>query len=231
MSELPTLAHARSARASPPAIWAAFARQGRWKSWALVALLGLLFLQSLAILGLLRRGPDVVVVGPEGQGTYVSPSVAGEALVRFLQEQKGVPSDITIAHFSKSFLKSFLAVTSATVDGGWQESLAMMAPALKARMEKEAKEQKLLEGYRMANLKTDIDFVQLQLVGRQGNLVHVRAVLARRRQSLSGGPVVEDGLEVDLVEAVVPRSPQRPDGLEVAEYRHRVAPAVSAGVD
>jgi hypothetical protein len=39
----------RAPPGSPPAVWAAFAAQGRWKSWTIAGLLALVALQSLAI--------------------------------------------------------------------------------------------------------------------------------------------------------------------------------------
>ena len=61
---------------SPPAVWAAFASQGRWKSWVLLGqLLCLLFLISVC-LQLAKLEPDVVLVGADGKGEYVRRSVA-----------------------------------------------------------------------------------------------------------------------------------------------------------
>src|SRR4051812_46329340 len=93
-----------------PAVWAAFVRQGRWKSWALALSFCLNFLLAVAAIGFARRAPDVVLVEPTGKSTYVNRSIAGDALVRFLEEQRLLPSDVTVMHFTSQFLTSLLAV-------------------------------------------------------------------------------------------------------------------------
>jgi hypothetical protein len=209
---------------SPPAVWVAFARQGAWKTWVIILQLALLFLLALACIQLARRPPDVVLVDSSGKSTYLSQSIAGEQLARFLAEQRQRPSDITIAHFSRMFLERFLAVNSSTIQAEWPEALAMMSGSLRARVEKEASAQKLVETYRAAQVQTEVVIEELQLVESLERAAHVRATVTRRKQLLGGGPVSIDRLTVDLVEQVVPRSPSHPDGLELVEYRNAVLP-------
>jgi glycine/D-amino acid oxidase-like deaminating enzyme len=224
-SPMPPLRKLLAAPGHPVAVWSAFARQGAWKSWVMAMLLLLLSLQALALIHLAKREPDVVLVEPDGKSTYVQRSLAGEALARFLSEQRQAPSDITIQRFTSEFLRSFVAVNSATVEEEWKRALGMMAPSLRARMEKEEQAQRLVEGYRAAGVETKVQLQSLELVERTEGAIHVRATLLRRRQS-SHKPVegqeVEDRLVANLIAKVVPRSPASPDGLEVAEYRHEV---------
>src|SRR3954471_3033447 len=81
---------------SPPAIWTAFARQAAWREWVIVALLALNALTIVAAVRVARKDPEVVVVAPDGKSSYVPRSVASEALLRFLAEQKQQPSDVTV---------------------------------------------------------------------------------------------------------------------------------------
>src|SRR5262245_42246751 len=62
----------------PPAVWAAFARQGAWKSWVLIFQFFVIALLILANLRLSQKPPDIVVVAPDGKSTYLTPSIAGE---------------------------------------------------------------------------------------------------------------------------------------------------------
>jgi hypothetical protein len=212
--------------AHPPAIWTAFARQGAWKSWVLLLQLVLLLLLTVSVLGLASREPDVVLVTPDGKSTYTNRSIAGDALVRFLAEQRHRPSDITIGHFSRDFLESFLAVNSSTIEHAWQRSLDMMGPGLRERITREAAQQKLVESLRAAQVQTSLSVENLELVEQLPQAVHVRATLVRNKQPLGGGPAATDRLEVDLIADIVARTPAHPDGLRVAEYRHKVLEAV-----
>jgi hypothetical protein len=209
----------------PPAISAAFARQGAWKNWVLLLQFALNFLLVVAAIGFSRKEPDVVLVEPDGKSTYVNRSIAGEALTRFLTEQRHQPSDVTVVHFTRTFLNAFLAINSSTVDAAWPEALAMMDASLRDRVSREAKSQKLLETYRLARVKTDITIEDLVLIERHPTALHVRATVTRRKQDLLGssGPTT-DKLQVDVVERVVPRTPSHPDGLEVVEYRNTLLP-------
>ncbi len=47
-------------------------------------LIGLLVLANIR---LSQKPADIVVVAPDGKSTYLTPSIAGEALVRFLADQ------------------------------------------------------------------------------------------------------------------------------------------------
>lgn len=220
----PTAAVARTPRAPvpPPAIWAAFARQGAWKNWVLLLQLALNFLLVLATIGFSQRPPDVVLVEPDGKSTYVNRSIAGEALARFLAEQRNTPSDVTITHFTQTFLSTFLAVNSTTIDAAWPEALRMMDAPLQDRMSREAQAQKLLEAYKLAGVKTDITVENLVLVERHDPVLHLQATVTRRKQDLlEHSSPTTDRLSVDIIERIVPRTSSHPDGLEVVEYRNQ----------
>jgi hypothetical protein len=177
----------------------------------------LLFLMTLAAVNLARRPPEVVLVDPTGKSTYVPVRTAtGEPDQR--------PSPHTVAHFARDFLFRFLAVNSSTIHAAWPDALSMMTPALRVQMERLAAEQKLLETYRAAQVRTDIELERMELVQQLERAVHVRAVVLRRKQPLAGGPVTMDRLHVDLIADVVPRSASSPDGLLVAEYRNSMPP-------
>ena len=212
------------AKGSPPAVWAAFARQGAWKNWVLLGQLGIIALLIVVNTRMATRAPDVVVVGPDGESQYLDRSVASDALLRFIQEQKNQPSDVTVTHFTREFLGKALAINSSTVEAAWPEALAMMAPSLRERLEKETSAQKLVETYRLAQVRTSLAFEELVLVERTSELLHVRATLARTKTGLlDGRATTTDRLHVDIVEKVVPRSPGRPHGLEVLEWRLKSA--------
>ncbi|HEY8210298.1 MAG TPA: hypothetical protein VIG99_22595 [Myxococcaceae bacterium] len=181
-------------------------------------------LLTLSAMQLSRRPPDVVLVDPDGKSTYLNASTAGDELKRWLAERRQRPSDVTVAHFCREFLRRFLAVNSTTIHSEWPEALSMMSPSLHARMDAEAAKQKLVETYRAAQVSTEVDIQQLELVEQLERAAHVRALVVRTRQPLAGGPVSADTLAVDLVLDVVPRTATAPDGLQVAEYRN-AAPA------
>jgi hypothetical protein len=207
---------------SPPAIWAAFARQGAWKDWVIVALLCLNALTIVAGARLARREPDVVLVAADGKSTYLPRELAGDALARFLAEQRQLPSDVTVIHFTREFLQLVLALNSSTVDGAWTDALALMAPSLRERVAADAAGKKLLDSYRAAKVRTSLSIEAVELVERTSSLLHVRATVRRKVGSLlvgSDGPTTDDRLVVELVERIVPRTSSRPDGLEVAEMR------------
>src|SRR3954471_16714833 len=102
--------------ASPPAIWAHFARQAAWKDWVIAALLVLNALTIVAGSRLAAREPDVVVVGPDGKSTYVARSVVSKALLDFIAVQKQQPSDLTVVHFPKDFVRLALSANASTID-------------------------------------------------------------------------------------------------------------------
>jgi hypothetical protein len=213
----------------PSAVWTAFTRQGQWKSWVIAAQLLLMALLTLAAMQLARKPPDIVLVDSDGRSTYLNPSTAGDELTRWLAERRQRPNDVTVAHFSREFLKRFLGVNSTTIQAAWPEALSMMAPALRVRMEAEAAKQKLVETYRAAQVATEVDIQRLELVEQLESAVHVRAHVARTKRPLAGGPPTTDVLAIDLILDVVPRTAATPDGLQLAEYRNAVpAPGAAA---
>ena len=206
---------------SPPAIWTAFARQAAWREWVIAALVALNALTIVAAVRVARKDPDVVLVAPDGKSSYVSRSVANEALLRFLAEQKQQPSDVTVVHFTREFLQLALAINSSTIDSAWRDALALMGTQLRERFSTAAAGQKLLETYKLARVRTILSVDSIELVDHSSSLLHVRAVVTRKKGTLlaENAPNDEDRLSVELVERVVPRTSARPDGLEVVELR------------
>jgi hypothetical protein len=203
----------------PPAVWLAFVRQGAWKSWVLILQFFVIALLILANLRLSQRPPDVVVVAPDGKSTYVTASIAGEALVRFLAAQKQEPSDLTVLHFTRDFLELALAVNSSTIEAAWPKALAMMSPPLRARVARESAEQKLLETYKLARVRTQLVIEDVSIVEHVDSLLHVKATVSRlKSEILDGTGGSRDRLEVDIVERVVPRTIDTPDGLELVDF-------------
>jgi hypothetical protein len=209
-----------AAAVSPaPAIWRAFQAQGAWKSWVIVALLGLLTLQTIAVGRLANRPPEFVLVDADGKTTYVKRTVANEALLQFLAE-KTRPPELTIVRFTRDFLQLALAVHSSTIEANWPAALALMSPELHGRVEREATAAKLVESYKTSQQKTELAFEDVTLVSRTPSLLHVRTVLKRTRRSLldAAAPPVTDRVAVDLAEHIVTPRLERPDGLEVVEW-------------
>lgn len=205
----------------PPAVWLAFAQQGRWKSWVLLGQLVVILALVLVVLAVASRQPDIIVVAQDGQGTYVPSSVANAGLRDFLRQQRGKASDVTLLAFSERFVRLTAGVNSTTVDESWQEALGMMQAGLAQRMAAEASAQKLLETYHLAQVRTALRFEAVELVERRGEKSHVRTRVARRKEKLMGGGAgaSDDVLQVDLVLVDVPRSRAHPDGLEVLDWR------------
>jgi len=207
---------------APAAIWTAFARQAAWKDWVIVALLCLNALTIVAGVRVAKREPDIVVVAGNGKSTYLPREIASDALVRFLAEQQQLPSDTTVVHFTREFLQLALALNSSTVDGAWADALALMSPLLRERVAADAASKKLLDAYRAAKVRTRLVIESIDLVERTSTLLHVRATVTRRMGSLlvaSEAATTDDRLTVELVQRIVPRTSNRPDGLEVAEMR------------
>src|SRR5262249_22584217 len=69
----------------------------------------------------------------------------GDALLRFLADQKQEPSDLTVLHFTHDFLDLVLAVNSSTIETAWPKALALMSAPFRARVARESAEQKLIE--------------------------------------------------------------------------------------
>jgi hypothetical protein len=217
---------------APPAIWRAFAAQAAWKSWVIVGLLGIIGLQAIATIRLATQPPEYVLVdGSTGDATLVKHSLSTDALLRFIAE-KTKPPKLAIVRFTKDFLHLALAVNSSTIEANWPAALRLMSPALRAKLEGEATAQKLIETYKVAQRKTDLQVESLELVDRTDTLLAVRAVLKRRIAPLldsMGGSVVQDRIQVDVVEEIVPPGVDHPDGLQVVEWRMaKLEPALGA---
>ncbi len=204
---------------APPAIWTAFAQQGRWKNWVLVGQLAVIFALLVMCFELATRPADVVVVEADGTGAYLPASVASSALQDWLRSQRNRASDITIRAFSERFVRLMTAVNSTTFDEAFDEATSMMITPLREKLRLEAESQKLLETYRLAGIRTTLDFDALEVVERRDSKTHVRARVRRHKEKLVGGMASDDVLQIDLVVVDVPRSRLHPDGLEVLDWR------------
>jgi hypothetical protein len=164
-----------------------------------------------------------VLIAPDGKSTYVSRSVAGEALLRFLDEQRQRPSDVTVVHFTQDFIHHFFAVDATSYPASFRAALDMLSPSLRERIAREAASTKLLEGIRASHTRAEVTVETLDVVERTEDALHLRGVLLRRTESLGVGTALSlDRLRVDLYESVVPRSAAHPDGLVVGQFTSRV---------
>jgi hypothetical protein len=214
-----TLSSRAGTLASPPAIWAAMARQAQWKSWALVLAFALCALEGLVVLKLARKEPDIVLISPDGSSTYLNRSVAGEALVRFLEEQRQLPSDVTVVHFTRDFIQHFFAADALGYEASFHEALDMLSPSFRQRVTREAATTKLLESVRSSHTRATVRLEGLDFVERTKEAFHLHAVLLRRTESLTDGALLSvDRLEVELYESVVPRTAAYPDGLAIGQF-------------
>ncbi len=210
------------ALASPPAIWAAMVRQAQWKSWALILAFALCALEGLVMLKLADKEPDIVLIAPDGRSTYLSRSIAGDALVRFLEEQRQLPSDVTVFHFTRDFLQHFFATDSLSYDASFRDALGMLSPAFRGRVAREAADSKLLESVRASRARASVSIESLDFTERTPDALHLRAVLLRRTENIADRMVLSvDKLEVELYESVVPRSAAHPDGLVIGQFTSR----------
>jgi hypothetical protein len=214
---------------SPPAIWAAFAAQAAWKSWTIVGLLGVAGLLGLAVVRLSSRPPEYVLVDAAGNATPIRRSVATDALLAFLAERTR-PPEAVIVRFTRDFLRLSLGVNSSTIESAWPAALSMMSQELRGRVGAEAAEKRLVETYRLAQRKTELVFEEIVLEDRTPAMLAVRAVVARRITPIveGAGSSTSDRVQVELVERIVPTTMEKPDGLEVAEWRLTTLPAVTS---
>ena len=217
---------------SPPAIWAHFAQQAAWKDWVIVALLVLNATTVVAGARLAAKQPDVVLVAPDGKSTYVTRSVASSALLDFVADQRQQPSDVTVVHFTKDFLRLALSANSTTIDSTWAEALSMMSEQLSKRLREESEAKKLLEAYKAVRVRSSLHIEDIVLVEKTRELLQVKATVERVKSSLldESRAGVSEHLVIDLVERVVPRTLTRPDGLEVVDWHFapQAAPAPTA---
>ena len=211
---------------APGAVWDAFSRQAAWKSWALILLFGLLLLSLLLNLRLATRPPEFVVVeNPGGKATYVRRAVATDALLKFLADKTKLP-EVAVVRFTRDFVQLAFGINSSTIDANWPQALSMMTDPMRERVNKQTEAAKLLDTYRAAQVRSDLAIEDILLVEQTPTLLHVKTTLSRRKGPLlGGGPVTIDRLAVDLVEAIVPVTPDHPDGLAVAEWQIQELPA------
>ena len=206
--------------ASPPAIYATFLRANRWKSWVIAFQCGLIAFLALCIFAIGRREPDVVLVdSTSGESHYMNRSLAGEKLVRFLDDQRQRPTDLTVHHFTQHFVTLALAINATTVDEAWPEALALMAPPLREQQLQIAQKAHLIETEKAAQTRSTIDLLDVSVVEQTSELFHLQVRVTRHRTSLLTQEIERiEPLVVDLVERMVPRSLKRLDGLEVAAW-------------
>ena len=218
----------------PPAIWAHFAQQAAWKDWVIAALLLLNATTVLAGAHLAAKDPDVVLVASDGKSTYVNRSITSAALLDFIADQKQQPSDVTVVHFTKDFVRVALSANSTTIDSTWSDALSMMGEQLSKRLKQESEAKKLLESYKAVRVKSSLQIEDIVLVERTRELLQVKATVERVKSSLldESRAGVSERLVVDLVERIVPRTATRPDGLEVVDWHFALqdgaAPAATA---
>jgi len=217
---------------APPAIWAYFAQQAAWKDWVIAALLILNALTIVAGARLAARGPDVVTVTSDGKSTYVTRSAASAALLDFIAEQKQQPSDVTVVHFTRDFMRLALSANSSTIDATWADALSMMGDELRARLKRESDAQRLIEIYKQLRVRSAVSIEDIVLIEKSRDMLQVKATVQRTKNGLldesKGG--VPEHLVVELVERIVPRTAARPDGLEVVDWHFapQVAPTANA---
>ena len=197
----------------PPAVWLAFASQGRWKNWVMLAQLLVLAFMTQVCFAMAKTKPDVIVVDEKGEGHFISRTVGSEALTRFLDTEQRRPTDVTLLAFSERFARLTSAVNSATIDEAWLEALGMMTPALATKMEAEARSQRLIETYRLAQVRTRLVLDEAKLIERRGDKAHVQLTVTRHKTPLFGASTgSDDRLTIDLILSEVPRSRRKPDG-------------------
>jgi hypothetical protein len=213
----------QSRLSAPPAVWTAFAAQGRWKNWVMAGQLVALVALVQVCFALARVSPDVIVVDDTGASRYVERTVSSDALVRFLDTERRRPTDLTLVAFTERFVRLTAGVNSATIQESWTEALSMMALPLAGRISEEAREQKLIETYRLAQIRTTVAINDVQLVERKGDKALVRLVVTRQRTKLFSSDNVgpAETQTVDLVLAEVPRRRHR---LRPHAARHDAGP-------
>ena len=214
---------------SPPAVYSAFLRANRWKNGFMAAQFGVIGFLLLCVFAIGRREPDVVLVdSTSGESHYLNRSVAGETLVRFLEEHRQRPSDLTVHHFTQHFVTLALAINATTVDEAWPEALSLMALPLREQQLQIAQKAHLMETEKAAQTRSNLELLDVSVVEQTPELFHLQVRVTRHRTSLLTQDVEQiEPLVVDLVERVVPRSLKRPDGLEVAAWAVQSAPPPS----
>lgn len=203
------------------AVWMSFARQGAWKTWVIAGLLVVNVLQAMANMAFASKPPEYILVDSDGKTSFVKRAVATDALLTFLADRTK-PPDLVVVRFTQDFLQKALAINSSTIEQAWPATLALMNPALRQKVEEEAKANSVLEMYRLARVKSKIKVDDLTLVAAADKLRHIRATITRERSPLNGeGATSTDRLAIELVLAIVPPTVDRPDGLEVAAWEIR----------
>jgi hypothetical protein len=195
----------------------------------------LLLLNGVTVLAgarLAGKPPDVVTVGADGKSTFIPRSVASAALLDFIAEQRQQPSDATVVHFTKDFVRLALSANSSTVESTWTEALSMMGEQLSKRLKQESEARKLIESYKSVHVKSALNIEDIVLVERTKDLLQVKATVQRIKSSLidESRAGVSERLVVDLVERIVPRTAARPDGLEVVDWHFAPPPNASSPV-
>ena len=94
-----------------------------------------------------------------------------------------------------------------------------MGDKLRVRLGEESEAKKLLESIRVLRVKSAVFIEDIVLTERTKDLLQVKATVSRTKSSLldESRAGVQEHLEIELVERIVPRTAARPDGLEVVE--------------
>jgi len=214
---------------SPPAMWTAFAAQSAWKSWTIGCLLAVVALLALALMRVSARPAEVILVDAAGNATPVRRSLATDGLLQFIADHSR-PPELAVVRFTREFLRLALALNSSTVEASWPEALRRMAPELRQRVEAEAETRRLVETWRAAQRKVDLVYEEVVVEERTAGQLAVRATLSRRTGPLWGGgaATTADRVQVDLVERPVVPTLERPDGLEVVDWRLKPLPGAES---
>lgn len=208
-----------AAAAPVPAVWAAFAAQGRWKNWVLIVQLFLILTLIYANTSFVKKEPDVVLVSPDGTSVYVERAMVGDSVIEAIHAAKGMPDELSVLRFSKDFVRLVLGVHSATVADSWDAAKQRMTLELRTKLDAEYKAQRVIETFELAKVRTDLEFVETTLLERTDKFLRVRSLVRRERSSLvDGSSPPGDSLHVELILQVVPRTPENPDGLAVTTF-------------
>jgi hypothetical protein len=227
-AEIHSLPPTASSLSAPPAVWAAFVRQGAWKNLVLLVQLGVIALFAVANVHLADRAPDVVLVAPDGTATFVPRAVVGDSILQAIRHAKGQPTDAEVVHTTRHFLGLMLGVNSSTLEATWPEALAMMDSGLAAKLQREYTQQRVLEAWKAAQVRTTLHFETVELRQRTDSLLHVRAVLLRTRSDLVTATQPQtERLQVDLVHAVEARTLKHPSGLVIRDFAVTPSPPSS----
>jgi len=216
---MPASLRTPSPTAPVPAVWAAFAAQGRWKNWVLIVQLFLILTLIYANTSFVKKEPDVVLIQPDGTSVYMERAIVGDSVIRAIHAAKGLPDDLSVQRFSKDFVQLALGVHSATAADSWAAAQERMTLELRTKLGEEYREQRVIETLELAKIRTELEFLSVEVLERTDKFLRVGASVRRTRSSLvDGSSPPADTLRVELILRITRRTPENPDGLEVATF-------------